>query len=150
MKLPIWFALATCLAAEENPVKWKIEGPTSVRAGEAIRVAVTGRIEDGYHIYSITQPPGGPIATTITVANTQAWKISGDIIGPPPLRMHDESFDIDVESYEGTARFRIPVMPAAETTEKLRIAVRYQACNNRLCLPPKTVKLELPVEVTRK
>jgi hypothetical protein len=29
----------------------------------------------------------------------------------------------------------------------LMVNARYQACDNKLCLPPRTVKLELPVEV---
>jgi len=31
--------------------------------------------------------------------------------------------------------------------QKLLVEARYQSCNDRLCLPPKTVKLEASVEV---
>ncbi len=30
---------------------------------------------------------------------------------------------------------------------KLKLKVSYQACNDRFCMPPKEIELEIPVEV---
>ena len=64
--------------------------------------------------------------------------------------MQDPSFGMEVELYEGEAVFTLPVKLAAGVapgSQKLIVSASYQSCNNKLCLPPKTVKVELPVTI---
>jgi len=41
----------------------------------------------------------------------------------------------------------VQVATGAAGAQKLVISASYQSCNNRLCLPPKTVRVEVPVVV---
>jgi Thiol:disulfide interchange protein DsbD, N-terminal len=50
--------------------------------------------------------------------------------------------------FEVTAEVRIP-RSAALGTQRVHGAVRYQACDNRQCFPPKTTPLEFDVRVVR-
>ncbi len=148
----LWVALAG--AAAQNPITWKIErsgrGPVEPKA--RLEVVVTAAIEDGWRLYSITQPPGGPITTRIRLLKDQPFVQDGRIEGQPPLREIDRNFDMEVEYHEGSAAFQVPVRVAESANagpENLRIETIFQSCNEKLCLPPKTVRLELPVELKK-
>ena len=58
---------------------------TSPAAGEPAWLFVSAAIKPGWHIYSITQPEGGPIATKIDVDPTPGVKLAGpfEALTPP-------------------------------------------------------------------
>ena len=69
-----------------------------------------------------------------------------------PQVMQDASFGMEVELYEGEAMFTLPVKVAAGAApgaQKLVVSASYQSCNNKVCLPPKTVKVEVPVTIAK-
>jgi thiol:disulfide interchange protein DsbD len=62
------------------------------------------------------------------------------------------SFGMEVELYEGDAAFTLPVRVAAAAPagpQKVIVNTSYQTCDNKICLPPKTVKVEVPVTVAK-
>lgn len=138
-------------AAQSRPVSWSIRTSGKVyKASDKLRVELEAQIELGWHIYSITQPPGGPIPTRITLPTDQSFRLAGTIKAPQPEIEMDEGFGILAEMHRGTAKFTLPVEVAADALEgkqKLSVEARYQACRDQICLPPKTEKLELEVEL---
>ncbi|MCL4843597.1 MAG: hypothetical protein KJZ79_17240 [Bryobacteraceae bacterium] len=129
-----------------DPVKWTLSAaPSEAKPGQIFRVTLLARVAEGWHLYSMEKKEGGPIPTTITLPGPQWFKIAGRVEPPVGITSFDEGFDMEVETYLGEAEFTIPievlrdVKPAPLT---LKIAARYQACDNRECLPPKTVTLE--------
>jgi hypothetical protein len=57
---------------------------------------------------------------------------------------------MEVELCEGEATFTPPVRIAAGAaggSQTLLVSASYQSCNNKICLPPKTVKMEVPIAV---
>ena len=111
-----------------------------------ITVKVKADIESGWHLYSISQPPGGPIPTTISVAGEQPFELAGQIAGPKPKSEFDRNFEMEVEYYEGVAEFSLPVKTKGQGKQTLRVNAHFQACNEKLCLPPRTIKLEQEVD----
>ena len=143
------FALAPLTAHAQNPVTWKAElTPKDLRAGEGGRVIVSATIEDGWYIYAPTTPPGGPNPTTIKLADGGALEIKGKIAQPKPFVHMDEGFQMETQSYKKGVSFGLPVVVKADASgaAKATIKARFQACNSRVCLPPKTV--EIPVAFT--
>lgn len=138
--------------AQDNPVTWSARVSTTViRPGAAIDVAITGTAEDEWHVYAVTQGPGGPVPTTIGIPNDSPFSRNGPIRSPEPVTAFDPNFDIQTETYDGTFVLTLPLRLAADApghAATLRIAVGFQACTNRLCLPPRTVLLTLPVRWT--
>jgi thiol:disulfide interchange protein DsbD len=61
--------------------------------------------------------------------------------------MQDPTLNMEVEFYEGETPFTLPLKAAtgAAGQQTLTVSVSYQSCNDKLCLPPKTVKVQLPV-----
>jgi thiol:disulfide interchange protein DsbD len=147
------FTLAAAAGAQ-NPVTWTATSSSkSVAAGGTASVKLSATIEEGWHIYSITQPAGGPNPTRITVPDSQPFALGGDIkpVAPPAVAF-DQNFNINVETYEKGAGFTVPVKvdkDAKPGTQKIHVNARYQVCNATSCLPPKTVKLTADVKVKK-
>mgnify|MGYP000871475567 CR=1 FL=1 len=131
-----------------NPVKWTLSAPSQAGVGSRIEALVTATVEEGWHLYSLKQLEGGPIATQIAMPAPQQFKLAGVVDAPVPLTAHEEAFDMSVEFYFGEVEFRLPVeinRDAKSGPHKLAVTARYQACDNKQCLPPKTVRLEQTV-----
>jgi thiol:disulfide interchange protein len=138
-------------AQVSNPVTWSLrDGPKQVEAGGTFDLELTARIADGWHLYSISQPPGGPTQTRITVPQGQRFSLEAAPAGPPPRREFDPNFSMETEFYDESASFTLPLVAAPDTppgTHRVEVHVRFQACNDRLCLPPRTEKLAAHVSV---
>jgi DsbC/DsbD-like thiol-disulfide interchange protein len=137
--LPLKIAFAA-MAAAQNPIQWTLTG-APVKPGTTAAARLKATIEPGWHLYGLTQPPDGPKATTIWVSEGQPFRATGDVKAPKPLREHDQNFGVTVEFYEREVTFGIPVRREGSESAALHVNVRYQTCNDKLCLPPKTVSV---------
>ena len=55
---------ATPASAQERPVVWTASAsPAAVAPGATTTIQLKARIDQGWHVYSISQGPGGPIPT---------------------------------------------------------------------------------------
>ena len=130
-------------ALAQNPTKWTLESESkgkALKADENFKARLKAEIEGDWHLYAMDQPKGGPIATTIKTE--EPFKINGEIKSPPPITRFDPNFKIDTKFYKKSAEFDVPLQTTAETSaDDLALNVRFQLCNETLCLPPKTVKV---------
>ncbi len=128
-----------------NPVTWTVSAPAQAKAGGRLTAKLTARIADGWHLYSLKELDGGPIPTSIAVPSGQPFRLGGQIDAPVPITAREESFGMDVEFYLGEVEFGVPLEAASDAKTgpaKLAVIARYQACDNKQCLPPKTARLE--------
>lgn len=150
------FVIAPVMPADEEekkpePVKWSVaSAPKQVRAGQVFRVTLLARVAEGWHLYSMEKKEGGPVPTTITVPGPQWFRLAGAVEPPVGITSFDDGFDMEVETYLGEAEFIVPIEALRDVKPgdlTLKIAARYQVCDNRECLPPKTVELETPIRI---
>ena len=138
-------------APQDDPVTWSATAATKgLRPGGAFEVAITAVADEEWHVYSVTQGPGGPVPTTIALARSPLFSRHGPVRGPEPVTAFDPNFEIKTETYDGTFTLALPVRLAAGATgtaATLRLEIGFQACTNRLCLPPQTISLAVPVQV---
>jgi thiol:disulfide interchange protein len=134
------FALALLLPAAEDPVQWTLSFQSkSAAPGSHVLGKLTGTIDPGWHVYSMTTPPGGPNPTTAKIADNPAVA-SFRIYQSKPERKLDPSFGIDTETFSGqyVLLFDIELANnAAAGPADITANVRYQSCNDRICLPPR-------------
>src|SRR5215469_3081552 len=156
MKKFCWLVLLAITMAigalcQEQPVQWHAAAPgKAIHPGEKFSVKLLANISSGWHMYSITQPSGGPTTTVITVPRTQPFRLDGQISGPPPRIAYDANFEMNTETYEEGAEFAVPVAVTASTSagdQKLTVDVRFQVCNDTTCMPATTEHLTVPVRV---
>jgi thiol:disulfide interchange protein len=137
------------LVAQQHPVTWSLTGPAgSLQQGKSFRVTLQAQIPFGWHVYSTTQPPGGPIATVITTQGSE-FVFAGTPRAREPDVAPDNNFeDVVTETYSDSVSYTIPVVARIAGAATLRITVRYETCTNRVCMPPTDDLLELPVQLT--
>lgn len=143
--------LAFSATAAENPVSWSIANPPKkpVRMGASFVLHLEAEIQTGWHLYSIDQDSGGPIATEISVGENSNFEL-GAVKGPKPIELFDSNFNQRVGFYVGKIEFAVPVQVLAAGvpgSQTLPLQIRYQSCNDKMCLPPKIVKVEATVEI---
>src|SRR5262249_34905738 len=81
----------------------------------------------------------GPIVTSISLEDNPAIA-SYKLFEPKPVRKSDPNFGIDTETYEGKAEFLFQVQlknDAAAGAVEVKANLRYQACTEKECLPPR-------------
>ncbi len=141
--------LTSALTAQEA-AKWSAKPVTAtVKAGTTVDVKVTADVVDGWHIYSTTTQEEGPVPTEIEFAEGAPFTRSGKIKQPKPIVKYDENFGIDTEYYDKDVTFTVTAKVKASAKpgkQKVVVEVSFMACNDRMCLPPKTV--EVPFDIT--
>ena len=141
--------VAPSLAAQQHPITWTLT--TRERApqqGKQFTANALAQIPSGWHLYSTTQPPGGPIQTVITVQGNGEFALSGGIRVRDPDMAPDPNFQIITETYTDSVTFVLPVTARLSGKQLLRVKVHYQACTDRYCLPPMDELLELRVQLS--
>lgn len=147
--------LSASSAIAQDPAQWKATPKAkTVAAGSSTTVKLSGKFDEGWYIYSLTQGPGGPIATRVTLPDSALVKLGGKAVATTePSTKFDENFGINVEKHNNSVDFEVPVsvLPTVKPGAKeITVAVRYQACNDTVCLPPKTKRVKVPLTVTAK
>jgi DsbC/DsbD-like thiol-disulfide interchange protein len=145
-------AFSVAASAAEDPVAWsgKPSPAKPLARGARFTVEIEALIQPGWHLYSLDQPDGGPIATEISLPEGQPFSFAGIIAAPKPRTVFDPNFNMRVDFYLEKVQFRVPLQvgagapPGAAT---LNIQTRYQCCNDKLCLPPKKVTVPISVEL---
>jgi thiol:disulfide interchange protein DsbD len=113
------------------------------KGGQPGRLFLTAKVAPGYHIYSITQAPGGPIATKIVVNALHGVRIGPFRASVEPDRKQEPVFDnLTVETHQGTVTWSAPLELDAgidPATLKITGTVTVQACTDTACLPPTSI-----------
>jgi thiol:disulfide interchange protein len=132
-------ALAAMYGQRLDPIQWTLTSEIAkAPPGATVPLHLKATFQEGWHLYSLTTPAGGPIPTTAALAENPAVKGS-KLYQPPPIRQLDKNFNLDTETFE--KEVDLPLMaelaPDAKGAIELTANVRYQACNDRQCLPPR-------------
>ncbi len=105
------------------------------------RLQVSATIADRWHVYSVTQPDGGPTRTVISVAPNPGLSIEGPFKPdrPPEVDYDDSVFKVTVEEHQQAVVWSAPIRladgvdPASLT---ISISVTGLVCKGQeMCLP---------------
>ena len=139
----VLLSLAVCAFAQTesfNHVQWKmtLDAPAAA-PGATVLAHLEATVDDGWHMYSLSTPPG-PIPTTIATVDGAAIA-NVTFFEPPPIRKFDPNFQADTETYEGKQVFlaRIELKKdVAPGDVTIAFRPRYQTCSGTQCIPPRT------------
>ena len=118
---------------------------------ETTEVHLTGKIPAGWHTYSMKTYAGeGPQPTLITVEPADLVSINGKISHPEPLKVVDAGFKMEVEEFEDSVTFTVPIKIQADAKPgkyAAKINVKSQICKADKCMPATVRLLEIPLTV---
>ncbi|MBN9658699.1 MAG: thioredoxin family protein [Acidobacteria bacterium] len=144
----------TAFGQRPTPATWSLT-PTAPRVapGSSFTAELKLKLQEPWHMYSLTTPKpgptGGPTTTTVKLAESPAIA-RFDIWTPKPVRHFDPNFNLDTETYSGEQTFVFQVELAKDAPAgplELTAQMRYQLCTEKECLPPKKVTATATVEV---
>jgi len=151
-------ALASGLASGQRPlvdgagrsavkpaaVEYLYPEQVTVPAGKAATVTLHFRVAPGLHINSHTPSEEELIPTTLSIPEDSGVRLAGAVYPPGteftlPL---DPKTKLSVYSGEFTIKARIMATAGDHLVEA---RLRYQACDNHACMPPRTMTAAIDV-----
>lgn len=140
-------SLASAAGAQVMPIAWTVQvAPGTVHQGKQFTALVHAQIPYSWHLYSTTQPPGGPMPTTF-IMNGPAFARRGKIEAREPDRAFDALAEIKTETYSDSVTFRVPVVASQSGKQTLQLNVKYQSCTDRFCAPERNTTVKAIVLV---
>jgi len=120
-----------------------------VARGKEFQIAVVMKIREGFHVNARKKSAEYLIATDLKTDGATGFK-TGDVTYPEG-QLHTFTFSkTPLNVYERTVVLKMPVaaLPDAPTgVQHIALKLRYQACNNEVCLPPVTLPVDAVVNV---
>ena len=147
--------LSPAAQAPAQRITWSVtlDPKAEVRApGDRFTALVTAKIEEGWHVYATQELTDGPRPLRIELVAGGPADTAGEIVSPEPERDFDEAFSQVTAYYKDAATFRVPLAikkQAKPGAGSIGFDIAFQACDGRMCLPGRTVRLTAPVVVAR-
>lgn len=122
-----------------EPVKWSFS-QSDVVDGEA-EIFFKASIDQGWHLYSVNIPDGGPIKTSFNFEeNANVELVDGIVQSPEPEKEFDSTFQMDLEWFSHEATFTQKVRLLTDEPVTIKGFLEFMCCNDETCLPPTEVE----------
>ena len=133
----------TALHAQLNPVSWTFT--TKKVSDKVYEVHMTASIQSGWHLYSQTQPEDAiAIPTTVTINNNPLFNLDGKTKEVGKMeKFKDATLGISAHQYANKVDFVQVVKLKAKAKTNVTGNVEFQTCDDKKCLPPKTVNFNV-------
>lgn len=142
----LWLAAAAALA--QAPGALTIEEPAklNVKRSGTTELRLKVRVSEGYHVNSNTPADDYliPLKLTWTPGAVEAVET---VFPKPKLEQYpfaEKPMSVLDGSFELVTKFK-PGANASPGPGVVNGKLRYQACNDKMCLPPKNIEIKLPV-----
>lgn len=122
-----------------NPVKWT----TSVLkiSDSEYELTINAAIERGWHLYSQTVPPEGPIATKFSFVGSADYLKKGNTKEAAGHVVNDPIYDMKITYFENKTSFKQRIIVKNKKVFQIKANVEFMACDDTKCLPPKQTEL---------
>lgn len=119
------------------------------RRNAAVQSKIACIVRPGYHVNSSTPTEDYLIPLKLTWTSTGALQ-TGQVVYPPgklqKYEFADKPISVLSGTFDVTANFKVaPNAPAGPGVANGKL--RYQACSDRACYPPKTIDIAIPYHV---
>ena len=126
-----WAAEAQIL----TPVKWEIKLEDSDSSVKTL--LFSAKLDNGWHLYDMNLPEGGPISTSFNYETLKGAKTIGSPIpSKKATTVYDEQFEMNLSWYAHEVSFTQKLEITNPKAFKVEGYVEFMACNDENCLPP--------------
>jgi len=132
--------------AQLNPITWTF---SAKKTGDKMyEVEMKASIQDKWHLYSQVQPEDAiVIPTTFTFNPNPLFTVDGKIMENGKLeKFSDKTLGVSANQFSNTVSFVQKIKMKANAKTNLTGTVEYQTCDDKKCLPPKTVTFSIPIK----
>lgn len=155
-RISILFVLLTALVGfaasaqmpAGNPVKWRVN--VKMLTSTEGEVVLTATIDDGWHLYGMNMPKGGPKSTEIDFSGSTGVKfINGLSQSVAPTAYHDSMFDMNLSCWEKKVTFRRKFKVTDRAKAAINGSITFMSCNNVNCSAPTVEKFSKKVPLKK-
>lgn len=125
-----------------EPIKWSHE--LKVTGENTAEIQIRATIDEGWHLYGLNLPKGGPQPTSIVFEKIENAVKVGELQAPSKLlKAYDANFDLELNWYINDAIFIQKIKFTEAAKVKIKGYVEFMACNDKSCLPPNKSPFDL-------
>ena len=140
--LPASFAQSNAILTVAQPQK------LAAKRGMDVTAKIDVSIAAGYHVNSNAPHEAYliPLRLTWTPAPLEVETVSFPKPRDERYSFSEQPISVFTGNFEIATKFKVPA-DALSGPSILAGKLRYQACNNTMCFPPKTVEVKLPIDI---
>lgn len=125
--------VSAIFAQVENPSSWSFS-QKSIGDNE-YEIVLKATLQEGWTIYSMYTPEGGPLATTMTFSeNSKGIEILGKAIENEPKKKHDDIFGVDVWYFEHEYIVTQKIKVTDPALASIKGVIEFQVCQEGQCV----------------
>ena len=139
--------LTTVVAnAQLNPVSWTFTAKKI--ADKTYEIHMTATLEKGWHLYAQEQPDDAiAMGTAFTITSNPLIETVGKVKEDGKLeKFHDKELKLSANQYSNTVDFVQTIKLKGKVKTSFSGSVQYQTCDDKKCLPPKTVNFKVALD----
>ena len=121
-----------------------------MKAGATAQIKLTAELRTGYHCNSNTPSDDYLIPLKLTWTSAPL-EVAGVEYPKPQMEKYsfsDKPLSVYTGNFDIVTRFKVPAS-APPGPAVISAKLRYQACTDRMCLPPKTVDVNIPIDIQK-
>jgi thiol:disulfide interchange protein DsbD len=136
----------TIAVSAQSPISWTFSAKKL--GANSFEVHMTASIQNTWHLYSQEQPDDAiAIPTTFTITNNPLLSLNGKIKEIGKMEKYkDAQLGISAHQYSDKVDFVQVVNLKGNVKTNFSGNVEYQTCDDKKCLPPKTVNFSIALK----
>lgn len=141
-----FFAVAIASAQVPNPVNWTFSSKKI--SGNVYELQMTANIQNNWHLYAQAQPNDAiAIPTTFQFTGNPLVQLDGKVKEAGKLeKFVDKDLGVSANQYSKQVLFTQKVKLKGKAKSNVAGNVTYQTCDDKKCLPPKTVSFSIALK----
>jgi thiol:disulfide interchange protein DsbD len=130
----------------QTPVSWSFN--SKMVSDKSYEVHLTANIQSGWHLYSQDQPSDAiAIPTSVTINNNPLLKLDGKVKEVGKMeKFNDKNLGISAHQYSNKVDFVQVIKVKSSAKTNVSGSVEFQTCDDKKCLPPKTVDFNIALK----
>lgn len=126
----------------DGPIKWAFSSFKGADDGE-IKLVLTAQLAPGWHIYSQTMEPGGPMPTKVSFSGSDEFVLVGKTTEEgKPENVYSPAFDMNTLYYSNSVSF-IQTVRLKKPVTTISGKIQYMLCTKDRCMLPTDVPFTL-------
>ena len=139
------FTITFVHAQVQDPVKWNYSA--TKKSDKEYTVTIDAALPGAWHIYSINTPADGPVPTNISFKKNSLVVLDGTVKENGKLKSeHDDVFGVNVKYYADKVEFTQNIKLKSAVKTNVAGTIKYMVCNDKMCLPPKTIPFNIQLQ----
>jgi thiol:disulfide interchange protein len=134
LSLTVVLLTNTLLGQEVHPISWTTE--VKQIDDKTAEVSFKAKIHQGWSLYALEVPPGGPLPTEFSFSKNQAYKLAGKMTTSPKAKVtYDDVFEMEIGKWENQVSFIQKIIILKQEKFTINVEIAFMMCDDNSCIP---------------